>query len=351
MRQHNQSGEHDTIREPGCAWPEMPPTAQPTGLCHAPTPAAVEERLQAHYDLQFGDDDVALDDTPPGGRARPCRCACCARSPTPFARNAIRARPARTRIIASFGVGADHIDLAAARAAGIVVTNTPDVLTEDTADLALTLLLMTARRAGEGERELRSGAWHGWRPTHLLGVTRARPNAGDRWHGAHWPRARAAARTVALECACSTTTAGGWIRNVERTVGARWCATLDGLLAESDFVSLHCPATAETHHLIERAAPQPDEERRVPHQHGTRRAGGRTGARGRARRGSGWQAPDLDVYEGEPAVSVALRAREDVVLLPHLGSATTETRTAMGMRAVDNLDAFFNGEEPPDRVA
>lgn len=266
-----------------------------------------------------------------------------------FTAEVLAAYPIRTRILASYGVGTDHIDLAAAAAHEIVVTNTPDVLTECTADLTMTLLLMTMRRAGEGEREVRAGRWRGWRPTHMLGrqvtgkvlglvgsgriarAVAARAHFGFRMQVTYYnPNPPNAAALAAL--------------------GAAPRPSLDALLAEADVVSLHCPSTPETRGMM----------------NGRRFARMKPGAvlintaRGdlvdddaliAVLRSGHLFGAGLDVYRGEPEVDPRYLALENVVLLPHMGSATRETREAMGFRVLDNLDAFLSGREPPDRVA
>ncbi len=261
----------------------------------------------------------------------------------------LAAYPLRTRIIASYGAGTDHIDLDAARAHGIVVTNTPDVLTDCTADLTMMLILMAQRRAGEGERELRAGAWGGWHPTHLLGRRVSGSTLGLVGTGRI---ARAVARRAI----------GGFGMQVRyhnprhdsvaelEALGATGSATLDALLGAVDVVSLHCPSTPATRNLVD--AKRIASMRRGAVLINTARgdvvddgavvaalASGHLGAAG------------LDVYRGEPALDRRYLEFDNVVLLPHLGSATHEAREAMGQRVIDNLTAFFAGEEPPDRVA
>ena len=255
----------------------------------------------------------------------------------------------RVRLIANYGVGFDHIDLTAAKSKGIAVTNTPGVLTDATADIAMTLLLMTARRAGEGERELRAGRWTGWRPTHLIGsalkgkvlglvgmgriavATARRAKHGFGMRIAYFGR-RECDPAVAAE------------------LGAEFFGDLHQLLAVSDFVSLHVPGGAETANLIDAralAAMKPggylintarggivDHDALVAALTNGRLAGA-----------------GLDVYPHEPQVPEPLLALENVVLLPHLGSANAETRIAMGMKALANVEAFARGEPLPDRVA
>jgi len=253
------------------------------------------------------------------------------------------------RLIANYGVGFDHIDLATAKAKGIAVTNTPGVLTDATADIAMTLLLMAARRAGEGERELREGRWTGWRPTHLVGsgvegkvlglvgmgriamatARRARHGFGMRiaYYGRH---------------PCDPAVAA--------ELEAEFFPELHELLGASDFVSLHVPGGAETGNLIDAAAiaaMKPGSYLINTARGGVLDDEALADALDRGHlAGAG-----LDVYPHEPDVPEALLGLENVVLLPHLGSATAETRIAMGMKALANIEAFARGEPLPDRVA
>ncbi|RVA57006.1 D-glycerate dehydrogenase [Mesorhizobium sp. M7A.F.Ca.US.001.01.1.1] len=251
----------------------------------------------------------------------------------------------RARILGNFGVGFNHIDIAAASAAGLIVTNTPAVLTDATADLAMTLLLMCARRAGEGERELRSGKWTGWRPTHLCGTQVSGKTVGIIGMGR-------IGQAMARRCHFGFGMEVVFFDSQpvpHPGMPARQLATVDEVLAASDFVSLHCPGGGENTRLIN--------ERRLARM--KKSAFLINTARGdvvdedalvqalRERRITG---AGLDVFETEPSVPRALTEREDVVLLPHLGSATSETRIAMGMRVIDNLSAFFEGRTPPDAV-
>ncbi|MCZ6754079.1 MAG: D-glycerate dehydrogenase [Gemmatimonadetes bacterium] len=256
----------------------------------------------------------------------------------------------RARIVANFGVGYNHIDMEAARRLGLVVTNTPDVLTDDTADLSIGLMLAVARRMGEGERQLRAGDWTGWRPTHLMGTRVTGKTLGIVGFGRI---GQAVAHRARSGFGMSVLFASRGPVADEVVAGAAAGAEqrpLDALLAEADFVSLHVPATPETYHLID--ARRLRMMRRNAFLINTARgdvvdevalidalqAGTIAGA-------------GLDVYQQEPSVPKALMALTNVVLLPHLGSATMESRTAMGMRAVENLVAFFEGREPPDVVA
>ena len=260
----------------------------------------------------------------------------------------LAAAPRRARIVANFGVGCDHIDLAACAEAGIAVTNTPDVLTDDTADAAMTLILAVARRAGEGERHLRAGAWTGWRPTHLLGTRVTGKTLGIVGMG-RIGRAVARRAHAGFGMRILFHTRGPVPQADLAAAAAERCDGIDELLAASDVVSLHCPATPETRHLIDGARLA----RMRPGAILVNTARGSVvdeGALVQALRAGRIAGAGLDVYEDEPRVPPALLAMENVVLLPHLGSATTESRVAMGERAVANLAAFFRGEPPPDRV-
>ena len=253
----------------------------------------------------------------------------------------------RARILANFGVGYDHIDVDAARARGIVVTNTPGVLTDDTADLAIALMLAVARRLGEGERLVRAGRWRGWGPTEMLGTRVSGATLGIVGMGRI---GLAVARRARDGLGMRVLFHGGGRDPEVGALGAERRERLGDLLAESDFVSLHVPSTPRTRHLIDKAALG----RMRPNAFLVNTSRGEVvdeRALVEALREGRIAGAGLDVYEREPDVPEALRAMEHVVLLPHLGSATTATRTAMGQRAVDNLEAFFRGEEPPDRVA
>lgn len=257
--------------------------------------------------------------------------------------------PLRCRILANYGVGVNHIDLEAAKARGIVVTNTPEVLTDCTADLTITLLLMVARRAGEGEREVRAGRWTGWRPTHLLGTQVTGKTLGIIGMGRIGQAvARRAHHGFGMKI--------GYYhpRPLPAEIIADLNATpfdsIDELLPWCDFVSLHCPGSQSNYHLI-------DARRLKRMRCGSfliNTARGEvvdTQALIEALRSGQLQGAGLDVYENEPHFHPELLTLENAVLLPHLGSATAETRQAMGERVIANLDAFFSGQTPPDRVA
>ncbi|MQW13081.1 D-glycerate dehydrogenase [Sinorhizobium meliloti] len=306
-------------------------------------PREVEDRLAAEFDVQFNASDRPYHQN----ELRAALTEADAVLPTVTDRigEDLFGSGIRARILANFGVGFNHIDLAAAGKAGVVVTNTPGVLTDATADLAMTLLLMCARRAGEGEREVRSGNWTGWRPTHLCGTQVTGKTIGIIGMGR-------IGQAMARRCH------GGFGMDVifydshtvdNLDVPASQLPTVEDVLEAADFVSLHCPGGGENYHLINEtrlrrmkwssflintARGDVVDEQALVQALDTKRLAG----------------AGLDVFEHEPAISRRLSERDDVVLLPHLGSATRETRIAMGMRVIDNLKAFFDGHRPPDAL-
>ena len=323
------------------------PAPRPLVFVTRRLPEVVERQLAERFDVVLNERD-----TPPDAaalaealtRADALLCTVTDRLDGAVLRGA---EPLRARILANFGVGYNHIDVTAARERGLVVTNTPGVLTDDTADVALALILMTARRLTEGERCLRAGAWAGWAPTQLLGMSLGGKTLGIIGLGRI---GQAVARRAHFGL-------GMRVRYVSRTarpdaaeVGATAAPSLDALLAESDVVSIHAPATPATRHLIDADALA----RMRPHASLVNTARGDLvdeEALAAALRAGTIAGAGLDVYEREPRVHPDLLGMENVVLLPHLGSATRETRRAMGERALANLVAFFDGREPADRVA
>jgi lactate dehydrogenase-like 2-hydroxyacid dehydrogenase len=319
---------------------------QPVVVVTRRIPAAVEKEVAERYDARLNADDRALSPDELREALRTADGLLCTVTDR-LDGDVLAAEPLRAGILANFGVGYNNIDIEAARARGLRVTNTPDVLTDDTADLAVTLILMVSRRAGEGERQVRSGAWSGWGPTHLLGSRVRGKTLGLIGMGRI---ARAVAHRAHHGLGMRVLFHDPYVTEADvASLGARARDSLDAVLAESDVVSLHCPATPETRHLINRerlARMKPtaflvntargdvvDEAALVE----ALAAGTLAGA-------------GLDVYEREPRVEAGLLAMENVVLLPHLGSATRETREAMGRRALENLDRFFAGETLRDPV-
>lgn len=311
-------------------------------------PAAVEEAVARDFDARLNREDRPLSSAELQEALRTAD----ALLPTVTDRitaEVLSTEPLRARMIANFGVGFNNIDIAAAKARGVAVSNTPDVLTDATADLAMTLLLMVARRAGEGERHLRAGHWTGWRPTHMLGRMVSGKTLGLIGMGRI---ARAVARRAHHGFGMRVLYTDPYPPppEVAKELGAEQRGTIEEVLSQSDFVSLHCPATPETRHLMSgvRLAKMKPSAYLI------------NTARGDVvdepalieALNKGWLAgAGLDVFEREPQVSAALLSLENVVLLPHLGSATEETRVAMGMRALENLRLHFAGSPLRDRVA
>lgn len=252
----------------------------------------------------------------------------------------------RARLLANFGMGYNHIDVAAAQAAGLAVTNTPGAVTEATADIGFTLLLMSARRAGEGERLVRAGQWEGWHPTQMLGQAVAGKVLGIVGMGRIGQAiARRAVHGFGMELVYHTRSP----RVLPGLEMARALPDLHAVMAASDFVVVTVPATAQTHHLIDAAALAAMK----PSAHLVNVARGDVvdeGALIAALEAGHIAGAGLDVYEFEPAVPEALRRLDNVVLLPHLGTAVLEVREAMGMIALDNARAFKAGKELPNAV-
>ena len=251
------------------------------------------------------------------------------------------------RLVANFGTGVDHIDLAAARERGIAVTNTPGVLTEDTADMTMALILDAIRRVSQGERLIRSGAWTGWSPTHMLGHRLWGKRLGVVGMGRIGSALARRARGFGLSIHYHNRRR--LPDHAEHELEATYWESLDQMLARMDIVSVNCPHTPATFHLlsarrlkllkptaviVNTSRGEVIDERAM-----TRmlRAGEIAGA-------------GLDVFEHEPAVNPKLLALDNVVLLPHMGSATIEGRIDMGEKVIVNIKTYADGHKPPDRV-
>ena len=255
----------------------------------------------------------------------------------------------RTKIFGNYGVGFSHIDIPAAKAAGITVSNTPDVLSDCTADITLTLMLMAARRAGEGEREVRSGNWEGWRPRHLIGTRITGKTLGIIGFGRIGREvAKRAHFGFGMKIVVQNRSKIG--NDILIRTNAHQVDNLDELLETSDFISLHCPGGDDNHHLI--STKQFKKMKNSAILINT--------ARGEvvddnalilALKSKEISAVGLDVFNDEPNINPELMKFENAILLPHLGSATQETREAMGFRVLDNIADFFEGKVPRDKVA
>tara|TARA_R110002096_G_scaffold198195_5_gene381929 strand:- start:146 stop:1132 length:987 start_codon:yes stop_codon:yes gene_type:complete len=253
----------------------------------------------------------------------------------------------RLKLLANFGAGVDHIDLKTARARGLTVTNTPGVLTSDTADLTMALILAVPRRMSEGERLLRSGEWHGWSPTQLMGHRVWGKRLGiigmGRIGTAVARRARAFGVSIHYHNRRRVDT------ELEGELEATYWESLDQMLAHMDIVSINCPRTPATYHLLN--------ARRLallkPTAYIVNTSRGEVideSALAKALENHKIGGAGLDVYENEPAVDPALLGLENCVLLPHMSSSTHEARTEMGEKVIINIKTFVDGHKPPDRV-
>ncbi|MBX9701282.1 MAG: D-glycerate dehydrogenase [Acetobacteraceae bacterium] len=324
--------------------------AKPVLLVTRTLPAAIEARAARDYDARLNPDDAhwAADGAEIARRAAAIGAdGILGAAGDGLGAACIAALPASVRIITTFSVGTDHIDLGAAKARGIVVTNTPEVLSFATAETAFTLLLMAARRAGEGERLVRAGKWVGWAPTQLLGVTLQGKRLGILGFGRIGREVAKMARGFAMEI---------HYRDVQRLPpeleqGAIWHDSDAGFLGTIDMLSMHVPGGAGTRHWL-------NAERLAMMRRGAIVVNSGRGpsvqdeALIAALRSGYIRAAGLDVYDGEPRVNPGYLTLENVALLPHLGSATEETRHAMGERCLENLDAvLLRGEaKPPHQV-
>ena len=320
-------------------------SAKPVVLVTRRLPDAVEQRLRHDYDARLNaDDEVYSSDRlltlADGADAIiPCH--------TERLDSDLIARlPDSIRAICSFSVGYDHIDLAAAKSRGIVVTNTPDVLNNATAEIAMLLLLGAARRAHEGARMLRTDSWADWSATGQLGIEVTGKRLGIIGMGRVGQVMARRARGFDMEVHYYNRRR----LSPEIEAGAHYHAELNELLSLSQFLSIHCPATPETHHLLnaERIAMLPDDAVVV---NTARGAVVDDDALVVALKSGKLFAAGLDVFNGEPNIDPRYRDLDNCFLLPHVGSATRETRDAMGFRALDNLDAVMAGREPRDRLA
>ncbi len=263
-----------------------------------------------------------------------------------FSAEVIAALPDRLKVIANHSVGVDHVDLAAAKAKGVIVTNTPDVLSDATAEIAILCMLGAARRGSEGDRMVREGRWDFWSPAFMVGTQVTGKRFGVIGMGRVGQVAAERARGFGM--AVHYHNRRRLPPELER--GAVYHETVEELLPHCDVLSLHCPATPQTTGLIDdrTLALLPDGAVLV---NTARGALVDEAALLRALTSGKLFAAGLDVFVTEPGGNPDLSALDNVFLLPHVGSATRETRDAMGFRALDNIDAVFAGREPGDRVA
>ena len=312
-------------------------------------PEQAEAKARELFDVTLNDDDhkMSVDELKQAMQDYDCVCP----TVSDFQINAdiLNVENRRVKILANFGVGFNNIDTEAAKAAGVVVTNTPEVLTDCTADIAMTLLLMVSRRAAEGERLIRNKEWDGWRPTHFLATKPTGKKLGFIGFGRI---AQAVAHKAHFGFGMEISFYDPYPPkdDVIKHFSATKFETIDEVLKDSDYVTLHCPGGGSNTKLMnaERFAQMKSTAFLINTARGdvVDEAALVDALQNNVIAGAG-----LDVFEKEPTVTEALLSMDNVVMLPHLGSATTETRVAMGLRSLANAEAFFNGDEPRDRVA
>ena len=310
-------------------------------------PKKVEEKLLSTFDTTLNVEDKPLSEAEliEGMRSYD------ALLPTvtdPITDKIISTQDRKVKIIGNFGVGFNNIDIDSAKNNNVVVTNTPEVLTDCTADIAMLLMLGVARRGSEGEFHVRKKEWSGWRPTHMMGTKVTGKTLGLIGMGRI---AQAMAHKSHFGFNMKIIFFDPYFDNAEviKKFGATKLSSIDEVLSQADFISLHCPSTKETKGLINKETIS--KMKKSAYLINT--------ARGdivneselvEALKEKKIMGAGLDVYEKEPSVEQDLINLKNVFLLPHLGSATNETREAMGMRVFDNISAFFNNKEPLDRV-
>ena len=310
-------------------------------------PAAIEAKLTELYDVTLNPEDrpFTADELKSALQNYDAVCPTVSDS---LPAEVLSVRAKRCKILANFGVGFNHIDIAAAKTEGLRVSNTPGVLTESTADIAMTLLLMSARRGAEGDRLIRAGRWIGWSPTHMLSTDVTGATLGLIGFGRiAQAMARKAHFGFGMKILYFKPTPAD--ANVIKELQATACDSIEELLCSADFVSLHCPGGAETKHLIN--ANTLALMKSTAHLINTARGDVVdsqaliNALTARQIAGAG-----LDVYENEPHLHPDFLSLDNVSLLPHLGSATLNTRTAMGEKVLANLAAFFAQRELIDPV-
>jgi glyoxylate reductase len=307
---------------------------------------AVEKRMAELFDTRFNADDVPLTRDALVAAMADCDVLVPTVTDTIDA-SIIAAAPLRLKLIASYGAGVNHIDLAAAKAKGIMVTNTPGVFTADTADLTMALILNVPRRLGEGHRAMRNGEWGGWSPTGMLGHRIGGKTLGIIGLGRIGEAVAMRAKAFGMHIIYNKRSR--LPASVEDELGITFEPDIDRLVARSDIITLHCPLTADTHKIINAdriAHMKPnayvinssrgeliDEDALIAALQSGRIAGA-----------------GLDVYTHEPAVDSRFLSIANAVLLPHLGSATVEGREASGERVITNIRVWADGHRPPDQV-
>ena len=310
-------------------------------------PKKVEEKLTATFDTTLNVEDKPLSES----ELIEAMSSYDALLPTvtdPITDKIISTNDRKVKIIGNFGVGFNNIDIDSAKSNNVVVTNTPEVLTDCTADIAMLLMLGVARRGSEGEFHVRKNEWIGWRPTHMMGTKVTGKTLGLIGMGRI---AQAMAHKSHFGFNMKIIFFDPYFKNEDiiKKFNATKLNSIDEVLSEADFVSLHCPSTKETKGLINKQTIS----KMKPSAYLINTARGdivNENELVEALKENKIMGAGLDVYEKEPKIHKDLVQLKNVFLLPHLGSATTETREAMGLRVFDNINAFFNNKEPMDRV-
>ena len=320
---------------------------KPVAIVTRKWPKANEDRLKELFDVTLNDSDKPFT----ADELKSALQNCDVLMPTvtdKITADILSVENRRTNMIGNFGVGFNHIDIAKAKELEITVSNTPSVLTDCTADIAMSLILMAGRRVGEGERELRADKWSGWRPTHLLGTKVTGKKLGIIGFG-RIGQAVAKRAHFGFNMDILYWDPFDIPEDVTRSFNATKLNTIEDICKQSDFVSVNCPATKETFHLmneerfklmkktafiINTARGDIIDEKALVNALNTKEIAGAA----------------LDVFETEPNIPTELKTLENVVSFPHLGSATIETRIAMGNTAIDNSLAFFANKELPNKV-
>ena len=325
---------------------KKPRPAKPRVIVTRRLPPNVEARMAELFDASFNSADVAMT----RDELVQAMAGCDVLVPTitdQIDAVLIEAAPERLQLIASFGSGVDHVDLTAARKKGIIVTNTPGVLTEDTADMTMALILSVPRRLAEGEKLVRTGQWRGWSPSIMLGHRIGGKKLGIIGMGRIGRAVAARARAFGLHIAYHNRHRLPF--EVEQELEASWCPDLDMLLAGSDILSIHCPLNADSRGLID--ARRIGLMRSDAYLINTSRAEITDEAALIAALDEGRIAgAGLDVYTHEPAIDPRFLSLSNVVLLPHMGSATFEGRDATGARVIANIRSWADGHRPPNQV-
>ncbi len=324
----------------------MPAHKKPLVIVTRKLPEVIETRMMELFETRLRDDDTPMTKAELADAMRTADVLVPTVTDRIDATLLSQAGP-NLRLIANFGAGVDHIDLATCRQRSVTVTNTPDVLTEDTADMTMAMIIAVSRRLAEGERLVRTGKWAGWGPTFMLGHRIWGKRLGIIGMGRIGQAVARRARGFGLSIHYHNRKRVH--PDIESELEATYWESLDQMLARMDVISVHCPHTPATYHLLS--------ARRLkllqPHAYVVNTARGEVideNALTRMLTKGELAGAALDVFEHEPAINPKLLQLDNVLLLPHLGSATLEGRVDMGEKVIINIKTFVDGHNPPDRV-